>query len=254
MKKAQLHKGTYWPLPGNHLPIFLQPANALCIRKNTSGRADVGAHQQCGTAASAAAPVRWPALPGGNARLGCAAQTSQTPFAGECTQWFLVLLFPAVSGLHEAKHRTRHSFTQICFFPSCWKRFFFPIQMIHFSKQYIRFPEVNYSICSVWGAEFQLLKKSGIPLYLWKQIPYPYSTWVPNCQTQRRMKGSGRNAAKSQRAVHNNKHVTLTLNMPSGAVPQACGTPAFHATCVLNSRNNPKIKSEGRQCAHWAML
>lgn len=131
---------------------------------------------------------------------------------------------------------------------------FFSIQTIHFYKQYIRFPKVNYSICSVWSAEFQLLKESGIPLYLWKQIPYPHSTWVPNCQTQRIMKGSGRNAAKSPRAVHNNKHVTLTLNTPFGALSQACGTPGFQATCVLNSRNNPQIKSEGRQCAHWAML
>lgn len=62
----------------------------FALKINTSGRADVGTHQQCGTAASAAAPARWPAPPGGNARLGCAARTGQTPFAGECTQWFLV--------------------------------------------------------------------------------------------------------------------------------------------------------------------
>lgn len=73
---------------------------------------------------------------------------------------------------------------------------FFSIQTIHFYKQYIRFPKVNYSICSVWSAEFQLLKESGIPLYLWKQIPYPHSTWVPNCQTQRIGEGEWEECSK----------------------------------------------------------
>jgi len=51
----------------------------------------MGTHQWCGTAVSEAAPPRLPALPGGNVRPGSAAQTGQTLFAGECSQWFLVL-------------------------------------------------------------------------------------------------------------------------------------------------------------------
>lgn len=51
----------------------------------------MGTHQWYGTAASEAAPLRLPALPGGNVRPGSAARADQKLSAGECSQWFLVL-------------------------------------------------------------------------------------------------------------------------------------------------------------------
>lgn len=59
----------------------------------------MGTHQWYGTAASEAAPLRLPALPGGNVRPGSAARADQKLSAGECSQWFLVLQFPVVSRL-----------------------------------------------------------------------------------------------------------------------------------------------------------
>lgn len=56
------------------------------MKSSTSGKADAGAQQQCGTAASAGAPLRLPAQPGGSAWLGRAARASQTLSAGECSQ------------------------------------------------------------------------------------------------------------------------------------------------------------------------
>lgn len=75
--------------------------------------AGVGAHPRRGAAASAGAPARLPARPGGNARFGCAGQAGQTPSAAACSQSFLVLEFPLVLGLGETQHRTRHHFRQI---------------------------------------------------------------------------------------------------------------------------------------------
>lgn len=62
-------------------------------------------------------------------------------------------------------------------------------------KQYIRFSKVSYSICSVWGAEFQLWKKSGISLYL-EDLFMPVSPEPQITKTQRSVKRDGKEGRK----------------------------------------------------------